>query len=103
MWGRALRFDTQTGNPAPPKPRRRIASMAVNQIGRLSEEDLERYQQASALRTLAERAHPGLGVEEAVEAIVSYNKLMGEFISTYELEDFSTSIAVTDGSIVERF
>jgi hypothetical protein len=77
--------------------------MNLDVIGQLSEEDLGRYRRAMAKRKLAEMGHLSMGLEEAIEAMVDYDRCMQDILVRYEIEQGQCPmISSVDGTIAEK-
>jgi hypothetical protein len=77
--------------------------MNLEVLGQLDEMDLDRYRRAMAKRKLAEMAHPGLGVEECIEAMVDYDRTLQYIEEKYGIDQGACPmISTVDGVIEER-
>jgi hypothetical protein len=78
-------------------------SVNLDVLGQLDEGDLDRYRRAMAKRKLAEMGHPGLGVEECIEAQVDYDRTMQYIMDKYGIEPGQCPlVSSVDGVIAER-
>lgn len=70
-----------------------------SKISELNQEDLARWRMASADKELVDNGFPGMSVDEGRRAILNYYRLLGEFLSLYNLnaEDGSVFLSPIDG------
>lgn len=67
----------------------------------ISEEDLNRWRSASADKELADNSFPGMSVEEAKRAILTYYRTLHDLLVTYNIntEESAMYISPVDGGV----
>jgi hypothetical protein len=77
--------------------------MELITLGYLSAQELERYREMRALKTLAEKGHLGLDLPRAVSAVMEHDVFMHELSERFELdEEALIYVNSYNGRVVER-